>query len=155
MEKIILVRHGSCDTATRSLSEIGEKQMRNIAGKIGPSVAPGAALLSSSAPHARRSAEILKKLADNITVTFYSPLFWSDEREGRRPDHQVAMKTLLSYENAKTVIVVTDLECIGELTSAICSKFGILLSDLGYLANGEALLLGISGYYTMFSQREN
>jgi len=81
MEQLFVVRHGDYDSSTRNLSAKGRDQiMTNLAPQIrgliryGRKPLPTIAILSSTAPRAMQTAEIIRNEIDSFKVNGYNEL---------------------------------------------------------------------------------
>lgn len=143
LELLIVIRHGVYDHNER-LSGLGKEQMLDLVGALGPLLAGRkTSLLTSTAPRARDSAEVL---ADGLSLDYEEhSLLWSDD------EHYVDIAAALDLierkgaEGYQVVILVTHLEYVEDLPPAfLAERFGGR-SRLPAPSRGEALVIDLSG----------
>ncbi|EFK95845.1 protein containing Phosphoglycerate mutase // Nucleotidyltransferase [sediment metagenome] len=111
MKRLIIARHGEYDHEM-NLSTYGKEQMRKLAQTLIPYATEGTlCVLSSTAPRAIQSAEVLGQALHTEPETYES--LWS---ETDRPTQLNAVLALIGeHENCDTLIIVTHLEYTEEL----------------------------------------
>ena len=120
MKKLIIVRHGDY-LPDGNLSEFGERQLLDLAWKINRLVeGDSAVLISSTAPRAEQSADLLHPRVQGITSYTKNPIFWSEAH--RQPNIEAGLQ-IIEEQTADVVIIVTHFEWGQDLPTAFAERF--------------------------------
>lgn len=107
MDKLIIIRHGDYDGV--NLSDFGKRQMAELGNRLMPQINGDVLILSSTAPRARESAEILGK-AFNVSIEDHE-ILWSDR--SHYEDFPKVLELVRSKkEEVDVLILVTHLEYV-------------------------------------------
>jgi len=122
MKTIIIVRHGEYETreGIYRLSESGHEQMKQLGEEIASQLnGQSVALLSSTAPRALDSSEVLGELLGVIPQEH--ELLWSDNDHSMNTEK--ALGLVSQHEEVDVLIVVTHLEYSESLPGKLAHQY--------------------------------
>jgi len=126
IQKIVLIRHGDYGNHGR-ISNHGREQMLYMADKIKSHTGAGSEgvasrIITSSAPHARDSAEVLADVLGLTDIGLFTAL-WSDNSGKHDQNNDLAIDIIRHQSvGVDVLIVVTHCEYASDLPNAYCEK---------------------------------